>query len=102
MFGPQIKTPKVKTATNNVSSSGAPVESKTCSQKKGNNIVRKIQAHTNLTEQQKWVIKNSKATQATGVSPQQLVNVISQAMSCLHVGDKKALTSTTSNGGKKF
>ena len=54
-----------------------------------------------LIEKQKWEIENLKAAQATGVSPQQLVNAISQAMSCLYVGDKKA-PSNTRNSGKKF
>ena len=36
-----------------------------------------------------------------GVSPQQLVTAISQAMSCLCVGDKKAQPSKT-DGGNKF
>ena len=31
-----------------------------------------------------------------------MVNAISQAMSCLYVGDKKTLTGNSSNGGKKF
>ena len=36
MFGSQTKALKVKSSTNSVSSSGAPVEHKTHSQKKGN------------------------------------------------------------------
>ena len=55
-----------------------------------------------LIEKQKWKIENLKATQATGVSPQQLVSVILHAMSCLYVGNKKTPKSNTSNGGKKF
>ena len=43
-----------------------------------------------------------KAAQATGVSPQQLVSAISQAMSCLYVGGKKTPMDSESNGGKKF
>ena len=70
MFGSQIKTPKVNSATNSVSSSGASTEHKTCPQKKGNNKERKIQAQTELIAQQKWEIENLKATQATRVSPQ--------------------------------
>ena len=54
-----------------------------------------------LIEKQKWEIENLKATQATGVSPQQLVAAISKAMSCLYVGDKKAQPSK-SNGDNKF
>ena len=61
-----------------------------------------IQAQTRLIEQQKWEIENLKATQATGVSPQQLVNAILQAMSYLYVGNKKTLTNNSSNGDKKF
>ena len=55
-----------------------------------------------LIEKQKWEIENLKATQATRVSSQQLVNAISQAMSCLYVGTKKAPMENTSNGGKKY
>ena len=55
-----------------------------------------------LIEKQKWEIENLKATQATRVSSQQLVNAISQAMSCLYVGNKKTPDSNSSNGGKKF
>ena len=54
-----------------------------------------------LTEKQKWEIENLKAMQATGVSLQQLVTAISQAMSCLYVGNKKTPPSNT-NGGNKF
>ena len=45
-----------------------------------------------LIEQQKWEIENVKATQATSVSPQQLVSVILQAMSCFYRGNKKTTT----------
>ena len=61
MYGSRIKMPKVKSATDNVSSSGALKEQKTCSQKKGNNKDRKIQAQTELITQQKWEIENLKA-----------------------------------------
>ena len=100
MFGSQIKAPKMKAATNNISSSGALKEQKTHSQKKNSGKDKKIQAQTELIEKQKWEIENLKAAQAMEVSPQQLVTAISQAMSCLYVGDKKALPST-SNSGKK-
>ena len=90
----------MKVATISVSSSGALKEQKTCSQKKSNNK-DKIQAKMELIEKQKWEIENLKAMQATGVSPQQLVNAMSQAMSCLYVGNKKTPPSTT-NSGKKF
>ena len=102
VFGLRIKAPKIKTAMNSVGSSGALKEQKTHSQKKSNSKDRQIQAQTELTEQQKWEIENLKATQATGVSLQQLVNVISQAMSCLYVGNRKTQMENTSNSGKKF
>ena len=89
MFGSQIKAPKLKATTNSVSSSGAIKEQKTHSQKKNSGKDRKIKAQMELIEKQKWEIENLKAAQATGVSPQQLVTAISQAMSCLYVGDKK-------------
>ena len=53
-----------------------------------------------LIEKQKLEIENLKATQATGVSPQQLVTAISQAMSCLYVGDKKIQPSKIDSGSK--
>ena len=102
MFGSRIKTPTVKSATNTFSSSGATVEHKTYSQKKGNNKDRRIQAQIELIAQQKWEIENLKATQATRVIPQQLVNAISQATSCLYVGSKKTQPDNSSNVGKKF
>ena len=89
MFGSQIKAPRLKAATNSVNSSGVLKEQKTHSQKKNSGKDKKIKAQTELIEKQKWEIENLKATQATGVSPQQLVTAISQAMSCLYVGDKK-------------
>ena len=89
MFGSHIKPPRVKDATSSVSSSGAPMDNKTHSQKKGDQKKRKLQAQMELIEQQKWEIENLKATQATGASPQQLVSAISQAMSCLYVHNKK-------------
>ena len=89
MFGLQIKAPKWKAATNSVSSSGALNDQKTCSQKKNGGKDRKIKAQMELIEKQKWEIENVKAAQATGVSLQQLVNAISQTMSCLYVGNKK-------------
>ena len=49
---------------------------------------------------QKWKIENLKAAQATGVSPQQLVTAILQAMSCLYVGDKKTQPSKIESGRK--
>ena len=102
MYGSQIKMPKVKTATNSISSSGTSKEQKSHSQKKGNNTYRKIQAEMDMIGWQKQEIENLKATQTTRVRPQQLVSAVSQVMSCLYVGDKKALTSSSSNGGKKF
>ena len=90
----------MKTTTNNIRSSGALKEQKTHSQKKNISKDKKIQAQTELIEQQKWDIENLKAVQATGVSLQQLVNAILQAMSCLYVGDKKTPPSTI-NAGKK-
>ena len=68
MFGSQIKAPKVNTATNSVSLSGALKEQKTCSQKKNSNNDKRIKVQTELIEQQKWEIENLKATQAMGVS----------------------------------
>ena len=100
MFGSQIKATKLKTATNSISLSRASKEQKTHSQKKNSGKVKKIQAQTKLTEKQKWEIENLKATQARGVSPQQLPTVILQAMSSLYVGEKKTLSN--SNSGKKF
>ena len=89
MFGSRIKAPKLKAAMNSINSSGAIKEQKTRSQKKNSGKDRKIKAQTELIEKQKREIENLKAAQATGVSPQQLVTAISQAMSCLYVGDKK-------------
>ena len=100
MFGSRIKAPQLKTAMNSVSSSGALKEQKICSQKRNSGQDKKIQAQTELIEKQKWVIENLQATQATGVSQQQLVSTIIQAISCLYVGDKKTLSN--SNSGKKF
>ena len=102
MFSLQIKTPKMKSATNSVSLSGASMEGKTHSQKKRNNKDRNIQAQTELIAQQKWEIENLKAAHATRVSPKQLVNDISQAMSCLYAGSKKTHPDNSSNGGRKF
>ena len=82
MFGSQIKAPKMKAAMNNISSSGALKEQKTHSQKKNISKEKKIQAQTEVIEKQKWEIENLKVAQATGVSPQQLVTAILQAMSC--------------------
>ena len=47
-------------------------------------------------------MENLKAAQATQVSPQQLVTTISQAMSCLYVGEKKTPMENNNNSGKKF
>ena len=102
MFGSRIKAPKMKTATNSVSSYGTSKEQKTHSQKKSNSKDKKIQAQMELIEKQKCEIENLKATQATGVSPQQQVNAISQTMSCLYVGNKKTPMENTSKNGKKF
>ena len=101
MFGSQIKAPKRKAATNNICSSGALKEQKTHSQKKNISKDRKLQAQMELIEKQKWDIENLKAAKATGVNPQQLVTAISQAMSCLYVGDKKT-TPSNKNSGNKF
>ena len=76
MFGLLIKAPKLKAATNSVSSSGTLKEQKTHSQKKNSGKDKKIKAQTELIEKQKQEIENLKATQATGVSPQQLVTAI--------------------------
>ena len=89
MFGSRIKAPKMKTATNSVISSGALKEQKTCSQKKNSSKDKKIQAQMELIEKQNQEIENLTAAQATGVSLQQLVSAILQAMSFLYVGDKK-------------
>ena len=91
----------MKVATKSVSSSGALKEQKTHSQKKSSGKDKKIKAQTELIEKQKWEIENLIATQATWVSPQQLVTAISQAMSCLYMGGKKTQSSKT-NGGNKF
>ena len=86
MFGSQMKAPQVRSASNSVGSSVASTEHKTCSQKKVIQKDKKTQAQTELIAQQKWEIENLKAIQATRVSPQQLVNAISQTMSCLYDG----------------
>ena len=91
---------EMKAATNSVILSGALKEQKTRSQKKNWGKDKKIKAQTELIEKQKWEIENLKAAQATGVSLQQLVTVISQVMSCLYVGDKKAQPSKTNSGSK--
>ena len=100
MFGSRIKAPKLKTAMNSINSSGAIKEQKTRSQKKNSGKDRKIKAQTELIEKQKREIENLKAAQATGVSPQQLVTAISQAMSCLYVGDKKMQPNKIESGNK--
>ena len=100
MFGSWIKAQKMKAATNNISSSGSLKEQKTCSQKKNSGKDKKIQAQMELIEKQKKEIENLKAVQATWVSQQQLVTAISQAMSCLYVGNKKTLSSKTNSGNK--
>ena len=100
MFGLQIKAPKLKAATNSVSSSGALKEQKTCSQKKNSGKDKKIKAQTELIEKQKWEIENLKAAQTMGVSQQQLVTAILWAMSFLYVGDKKTQPSKTNSGNK--
>ena len=101
MFGSWIKAPKMKAATNNISSSGA-LREKTCSQQRNNNKEKKIQVQLELIEKQKQEIENLKAVQATGVNPQQLVSVILQAMSCLYVGNKKTPPSNTNSGNKIY
>ena len=58
MFSLRIKAPKMKTATNSVSSSGTLKEQKTHSQKKSNSKDKKIQAQTELIEKQKQEIEN--------------------------------------------
>ena len=100
LFGLQIKVPKLKATTNSVISCGALKEQRTSSQKKNSGKDKKINAQMELIEKQKWEIENLKATQATGVSPQQLVTAISQTMSCLYVGDKKTQPSKTDSGNK--
>ena len=90
----------MKAATTSVSSSGALKEQKTRSQKKNSGKDRKTKAQMELIEKQKREIENLKAAQATGVSPQQLMTVISQAMSCLYVGDKKTQPSKIKSGSK--
>ena len=59
-----------------------------------------IKAQMELIEKQKWEIENLKAVQATGVCPQQLVTAISQAMSCLYVGDKRIQPNKTDSDSK--
>ena len=76
MFGLRVKAPRLKAATNSVSSSGTLKEQKTHSQKKNSGKDKKIKAQTELIEKQKWEIENLKARQATGVSPQQLATAI--------------------------
>ena len=83
-----------------VSLSGVLKEQKTRSQKKNSGKDKKIKAQMELIEKQKWEIESLKATQATGVSPQQLVTAILQAMSCLYVGDKKIQPSKINSGNK--
>ena len=77
MFGSRIKALKLKAAMNSVNSSGALKEQKIRSQKKNSGKDKKIKAQTELIDKQKWEIENLKSTQATGVSPQQLVTAIS-------------------------
>ena len=89
----------MKAVISNISSSGT-LKEKIHSQKKSLSKDRNIQTQTELIEKQKWEIENFKAAQTTGVSPQQLVTAISQAMSCLHVGDKKMSSSNTNRGNK--
>ena len=102
MFGLHITTLKVKPTTNSISSSGAPMENKTCSQEKRNQRGRKLQAHMELITQQQWGIGNLKVTQASGVILQQSITAILQVMSCLYVGNKKTPSDNQSNGGSKF
>ena len=47
-------------------------------------------------------IGNLKAKQATGVSPQQLVNAILQPMSCLYVSNKRLTPENKEKGDKSF
>ena len=91
----------MKTAMNNISLSGTLKEKKTHSQEKSTSKDKKTQAQTELIEQQKREIAKLKAVQATGVSLQQFVNAIMQAMPCLYMGNKKTPPSTT-NSDKKF
>ena len=58
MFRSQIRAPKIKAATNNISSSAALKEQKTHSQKKNSGKDKKIQAQTELIEKQKQEIEN--------------------------------------------
>ena len=82
----------MKAAMNNISMSGALKEQKAHSQKKNSGKDKKIQAQMDLIEKQRWEIENLKAMHTTGVSPQQLVTAILQAMSCLYVGNKENST----------
>ena len=101
MFSWHIKLPKVKPATESISSSGAPTKWKTHFQKRSDSK-KKMQVQIELIQQQKKKTENLKAAQATRVSLQQLVSTILQAMSCLYVGNKKATANNKETGGKKF
>ena len=61
-----------------------------------------MQAQTEPIQQQKREIRNQKAAKATGMNPQLLEHVISQAMSCLYVVNKKTPVDSKEKGGKQF
>ena len=61
---------------------------------------KKILKCTELTEQQRKETENLKATQATRVSPQQLVTISQAIMSCMYVGPKNPSSECKNNDDK--
>ena len=100
MFGLQIKAQKLESCHKQCYLIWSIKGAEDLLPKKNSGKDKKIKAQTELIEKQKWEIENLKAAQATGVSQQQLVMAISQAMSCLYVGDKKTQPSKTDRGNK--
>ena len=64
--------PKITAANNNINMSYASGKQKTRSQTESEKSRKKIQAQTELTEQQRKESENLKAAQTTRASPQQL------------------------------
>ena len=60
MFGLYSRTPKVKSATNSISLSEAPMEHEIHFQKRGYKKKKTLQAQTELIQQQKWETENLK------------------------------------------
>ena len=102
MFGSWIKAPKLKAATNNISSSGALKEQKTHSQKKNISKGRKIQAQTELIEKQKLEIENLKAMQATEVKPTTISNQLYHRPCLACMWATRKIHPVRSHSGNKF